>query len=346
MQTLAVTSSPQAQLVRPEGFVTGFVSKMPKVILITMTSYLEPEAVIRFGRSHESLGWLFFCQKATNQTQSTPLSGKNQKELSKTQDIAKDLLRAPKVVDYWFSLDSYFKHLANEMPHVQVLDFSQFKFEDPSQKQLTWTQESPNYAQKRLMLEPLTKLTNLQLLNFSSCEIGAVCFTLLKRCSSLTSLNLSRCEMDLDAHLHDLSSLSGLKLTDCKNLRDHSLFRLKNFPNLRSLSISRCEARITSIGWKCLGTFPALEHLNLERSKITNCDLKHLTPLNKLKVLNLTDCENLSHSAIQYLINNLNNLNYLFILSNSKPNITSDKKCNIIWKLDLKNAFRRKLYYR
>jgi len=102
---------------------------------------------------------------------------------------------------------------------------------------------------------------------------------------------------DLTGQLAGIQNLSGLNLSENRNITDTGLVYLRALPGLTTLNLSSCS--LTSTGLAALKSLPRLTHLDLSYcNRLTDAALKHLRGLPDLEYLNLQGCVKITHGGM------------------------------------------------
>jgi len=120
--------------------------------------------------------------------------------------------------------------------------------------------------------------------------------------SNLEVLTLGGCtslDSDFLSSLHRLTLLKKLSLRAIFMLDEKTLSYVLDVPSLKSLDISFL--RLTDYGLSLLGKMTGLEELIIARCSFQNKDLVHLTQLDKLQLLNVVKCEQLTKEGLEQI---------------------------------------------
>ena len=163
--------------------------------------------------------------------------------------------------------------------------------------------------------DPFKQISRLNLIgcnNFTDDKLAH-----LAKLTSLQFLDLSECELNGYPHstswenLKNLKDLLSLNLSGCTDIQDSSLEYISNITNLQSLNLSMVRGKygllgnifMTDNGLKYLGKLTNLKILDLSKfRKITGPGvLEHLGHMTQLKSLDLSQCENINAARLQEL---------------------------------------------
>ena len=132
----------------------------------------------------------------------------------------------------------------------------------------------------------------------------------LKAISSLpiTHLNIADCNRLSDSGIRFItenaiqSKLKELDLTNLSRITDISLFRLRNLPCLKKLTLAYCE-NLTEAGMEQLDSLNSLTHIDLTGTGITDESLSRLGRIQNLTSISISECNEITDHGLTKFAN-------------------------------------------
>lgn len=152
-------------------------------------------------------------------------------------------------------------------------------------------------------LKPISNVTSLQHLDLSKCtkitDISLKCFSNFKSLSYLSLLNCSEITDKGMQFISMLTSLRHLDLSNCNLITNNGLNSISDLRGLRYLILRNC-SRISDLS--VIPNFTSLCKLILSECNITDEEVKKLSNLVKLEVLDVKGCNGVSVDILSSLI--------------------------------------------
>lgn len=149
-------------------------------------------------------------------------------------------------------------------------------------------------------LSAIARLKQLQRLDLSGgSRLTPQGLRSLRQLCELSDLVLAHCSFSMaSAPLPELTSLTQLNLTRCQSVDDRALEKIAAMPRLAILNLTGCRG-ITSRGLTMLGALSALRDLNLTALvQLEGGALRPLLARRRLRVLNARNCSRLSDQSL------------------------------------------------
>lgn len=195
-------------------------------------------------------------------------------------------------------------------------------------KSLTSLDLSKSYSTRTFdVFKSLKELKNLKSLNLSSYWLSGIAtgvaekfenLPLIKKFKNLKRLDLSSLDIE-DHHLDAIGSLkqlTALNLSDCRQITDKGINRLKELQNLKELYLAGC-TELTSACLLDLKVLTELTKLDISSVNIRDEDIVHLKELKNLKMLDISKCWLLTNKGVVQLVE-LKQLKWLNLALNTQ----------------------------
>ncbi|QDU75264.1 Leucine Rich repeats (2 copies) [Bremerella volcania] len=158
-------------------------------------------------------------------------------------------------------------------------------------------------------LEALKYCRNAKSLTFDTNQLEGMNYQWLEMLQELTYLRVDYFGNDqMLRHVASLQDLQYLDLAGAKNVTADGLQAIVPLGKLTNLNLRSAE--VSDEALEVIGQMKQLEMLNIAGSNVTDDGLRHLTGLQKLVVIHLSACKNLTDDALKS-VGQLRSLQYL-----------------------------------